>query len=44
VSGFALVQNRLQLAPIVVVDASPEEMGRPIGAADEHAQLAGPLE
>ena len=43
-SGFALVQHGLQFALIVAVDASPEEMGGPISAADEHAQLAGALE
>ena len=43
-SGVALVQHGLQLALIVAVDASPEQMRRPIGAADQHAQLTGALE
>ena len=44
VSGVALVQHGLQLALVAAVDASPEEMGRSIRAADQHAQFAGPLE
>ena len=44
VSGVALVQHGLQLALVVAVDASPEEMGRPIRAADQHTQFAGALE
>jgi hypothetical protein len=43
-SGVALIQYRLQLAAVVAVDASPEQMRRPIGAAHQHTQLAGALE
>ena len=41
VAGFAPVQRGLQLALVVAVDASSEQMGRPIGVADQHARLTG---
>ena len=38
------VQHGLELALVVAIDASSEEMGGPISAADQHAQFAGALE
>jgi hypothetical protein len=43
-SGVALIQHGLQLAAVVAIDASAEQMRRSIGAAHQHAQLTGALE
>ena len=43
-SGVALVQHGLEFALVVAIDASPEQMRRPIGAANLDAQLTGALD
>ena len=43
-SGFALVQYRLEFALIMAIDAAPEQMRGPIGTTDLDAQFARALE
>ena len=41
VTGLALIQDGLEFAPIVTGDMPTEQVGRPLGAADQDAQLTG---
>jgi hypothetical protein len=41
VASLTLVQHSLEFALVTAADATPEQVGGSLGAADQHAQLAG---